>query len=278
MIRGGVRHETIELDVGEGINANSQPVTGATLDFDETLYSLSGVVFLSDNVELFTGYSEGFSLADFGRAVRDSTATDAAELKSEAQTVDNYELGLRGRGPNWNGSISGFYSTSEEGSSFNQNLELVKRPEKITGVEMEGEVNTSETSRVGGTVTWMEGVVDLDDQGGYDEDLPSTRIPPLKVTAFAELQVQPGWQLRVEQLHSGFREPDSTQYGGNKVEPYTIYNLHNAIDLPKGELQIGVENLFNEFYFPVISQAAGTTYSHSAGQGTTVAMSYSLDW
>lgn len=278
MVRGGVRHEMIDLDVGRGFNTNGQTVQGATLDFDETLYNLSGVVFLRDNMELFTGYSEGFSLSDFGRAVRESTATDAAELKSEAQTVDNYEMGLRGRGPNWKGSIAAFYSTSEKGSSFNTNLELQKRPEKIRGVELEGSVKSSKRSRLGGTVTWMEGEVDLDDDGSFEEELPSSRVPPTKVTAFAEYRINAKWKMRVQGLYSGDRNPDSSQFYGEEVDSYTLLDVQSTFQLPRGTLQLSVDNITNEQYFPVINQAADTGYSHAAGPGARVAASYSIDW
>lgn len=278
MVRAGARNEVIDLDVGEGINANGQAVRGAELDFSEILYNLSGVVFLRDNMELFAGYSEGFSLADFGRAVRDSTATDAAELKSEAQTVDNYETGLRGRGDNWKGSISAFYSTSEKGSSFNTNLELQKRPEEVRGVELEGSVKSTKRSRLGGTITWMEGEVDLDDDGSFEEDLPSSRIPPTKVTAFAEYRINPKWKMRVQGLYSGDRDPDSSQFYGEEVDSYKLLDVQSTFQLPRGTLQLSVDNITNEQYFPVINQAADTAYSHAAGPGARVAASYSIDW
>ncbi|MBA1147983.1 TonB-dependent receptor [Ectothiorhodospiraceae bacterium WFHF3C12] len=278
MVRAGVRQEFISLEVGDGINANDERVEGGTLNWSETLYNVSAIAFVTQRTELFASFSQGFSLADFGRAVSDGTATDAEDVKSEAQKVDNYEIGVRRRSELWEASVAAFYSTSEKGSSFNQDLELQKRPEKIYGVEMTGTVRPTQRTRLGGTASWMEGRVDTDDDGDYDADLSSDRIPPLKLTAFGEYQVYRWWQARLQGLYSGHRDPDSEAFYGQEVEPYTLVDLYSAFDTGYGQVRVGVENLLNEEYFPVINQAANTSYAYSMGPGRTVSLTYAVDW
>ncbi|MFP4674603.1 MAG: TonB-dependent receptor, partial [Opitutales bacterium] len=72
-IRSGVRHEIIEVDV-DTVDPNrfGNTVLGGDLGFDETLFNLSGVYFLSDTMELFGGFSQGFSLNDLGRSIDDA--------------------------------------------------------------------------------------------------------------------------------------------------------------------------------------------------------------
>ncbi len=279
LVRGGVRHESIWVDVDDVLNRRGVFVDGGTLDFNKTLFNLSGTAFLTDNVELFGGFSQGFSLADIGRAIRDTTATEATDLKSQVQTVDNYELGLRGHYARWDGSITGFFSTSNNGTTFDQDLFITKQPERIYGVEFAGNVQPIDPVRLGGTVTWLAGRVDLNDNGNYNEDLPSTRVPPVKVTAYTEYTPWHWWSMRLQALYSGNRNPDSTQLGGTKVDNYTIFDFYSNFDiLGSSKLQIGVGNLFNKDYFPMINQATALPYAFSKGPGRTVSFTYSLNW
>lgn len=280
LLRGGVRHEAIRVDVDDVLNRQGVFVNGGELDFNETLFNLSGIAYLTDTLELYGGFSQGFSLADIGRAISDTTATRAEALESEVQTVDNYEIGLRAFGERWDGSLTAFYSESDNGTTFNQNLVISKQPEQIYGVELAANATVTRELEVGGTASWLEGEVDLDDDGDYDEDLPSTRVPPFKLTAYAEYSPTHWWNLRLQALHSGDRDPDSTQFGGGEVDNYTLFDLNAGFDLGggRGQLQVGVENLFNEDYFTVLSQAGQLPYAYSKGPGRTVSLTYSLDW
>lgn len=118
LLRAGLRHERIWLDVSDVVNLRGVAVQGGNLTFDETLFNLSGVVFLTDEVEVFAGFSQGFSLADIGRMIRDTTATRAEELESEVQTVDNYEIGVRGTFDRISASLAGFYNEPEKGTTL----------------------------------------------------------------------------------------------------------------------------------------------------------------
>ncbi|HSH40874.1 MAG TPA: TonB-dependent receptor [Arenicellales bacterium] len=277
-IRGGLRHESMSVDVDDITNRQGVFVRGGTLDFDETLFNIGGTYFLNDRSEVFASFSQGFSLADIGRAISDTTVDDATLLESEVQVVDNYELGLRGQYQNWNGSITAFYSESDNGTTFNPDLVINKQPERIHGIELAADFNVSKSTRVGGTLSWLEGEVDLDDDGQYEEDLPSTRIPPTKVTAFGEYVPNDRWSARLQALYSGNRDPDSSQFGGGDVDSYLVFDLYGSLRLPRGQLQLGVENLLNEDYFTVLSQAGELPYAFSKGSGRTVSLTYSLDW
>lgn len=278
LVRGGVRHEHISVDVDDVTNRQGVFVRGGTLDFDETLFNIGGTYFLSDEAELFAGFSQGFSLADIGRALSDTTVDDATLLESEVQVVDNYELGLRGHYDNWNGAVTVFYTESDNGTTFDPDLVITKQPERIHGVEVSAGVQTSRTTRLGSSVSWLEGEVDLDGDGSFEEDLPATRIPPLKVTAFGEYAPNERWSGRLQALYSGNRDPDSTQFGGGDVDSYLVFDLYGSVRLTRGELQLGVENLLNEDYFTVLSQAGQLPYAFSKGSGRTVSLTYALDW
>lgn len=278
LLRAGIRHEDITVDADSVLNGQGVFVQGGEMDFNETLFNASAVVFMTDNVELFGGFSQGFSLADLGRSISDTTATDVSDLESEVQKVDNYEIGLRALYKHWDASVAGFFSKSDNGTTFDQDLVIVKQPERIFGIEIAANAEPIERLRIGGTVTWLEGEVDLDDDGDFDEDLPSTRVPPVKITGYAEYRPFEWWVARLQALYSGHRNPDSTQFGNGDVDPYIVFDLFSSFDTGYGMIDVGVENLFNEDYFPVLNQAGALPFAFSTAPGTTVSVTYSIEW
>ena len=209
LLRGGVRREEIWVDVADVTNTRVTAggmfnrVEGGTLEFGEILFNASAVAFLTDELELYGGFSQGFSLADIGRVISSTLESDATELEEEAQKVDNYELGLRATYERWDASLTGFYSESDNGTTFSLGtLDITKQPEEIWGVEAAANVDLHERVRLGGTATWQEGEIDLDDDGDFEEDLPSTRIPPVKVTGYVEYEPFDWGSLRLQGLYS----------------------------------------------------------------------------
>jgi iron complex outermembrane receptor protein len=277
-VRGGVRHERISVDVADVTNRQGIDVQGDTLTFDETLFNASAVAFLTDRIELFGGFSQGFSVGDIGRAIRDGTATNAGQLESEAQKVDNYELGVRGRVGMVSASATGFFSESENGTTFDQDLNIVTQPERIWGLELSAEIAPRQDLTFGGTFTWQEGRVDLDDDGDFDEDLPSTRVAPIKVTSYAEYSPFSWLNSRIQALYSGERDTDSTQFGGRDVDDYVLFDLVTSVDTGHGRVHLGIENLLNNDYFPVVSQAAASSFGFAKGPGRRVTLTYSVNW
>ncbi len=276
-IAGGMRYEDITVDVSTFNQNAATVVQGGELGFQETLFNLTGAVYLSDEAELFGGWSQGFTITELGRILREGNFTRAEQAATEAEKSDNYEIGLRGTYKRWDGSLAGFLSKSDNGVTYDRtNLRILTRPERIYGVEGALNVRPNDRLTLGGTVTWMKGKIDLDNDGDYDEDLPSTRIPPLKVTAFAEYDVTEWWSARLSGLYSGSRNPDSTQFGGGDIDEYMVFDLYSTFDVGPGELQVGIENLFNNDYMTLLNQAYNYQITNVQAPGTTIAATYSV--
>lgn len=275
-ISGGLRHEIIDVDVSDFTRANGTFVPGGKLEFEETLYNLSGTLFLTDRTDLYAGFSQGFTVADIGRSITDNTFATTSQARSEVQKTDNYEIGLRTKQNRWDGTVAVFFNESDNGTTFDQNLNIVKQPEQIWGVEATLDVYASNTLTVGGTFTWMEGKVDLNGDGSYEEDLPSTRIPPTKITAYAEYSPNDKWSARLQTLYSGNRNVNSTQFGGTSdIEDYFVVDLYGEIyDVAGGTVELGVDNIFNNEYTPVINQAYNSSFAYARAPGRTVSVGY----
>ncbi len=279
LFSGGLRHEQIRVDASDFTRDDGTFVSGGRLSFGETLFNATGTWFVTDNIDVYGGYSQGFTIAELGRSISDGTFASAAEAESEAQKTDNFELGIRARSDRWTGSLVGFYSTSDNGISFDPDLNIVKQPERIWGVEGTAGYELSDRVSVGGSLTLIEGVVDLDDDGDFEEDLDTTRIPPLKLTAHVDYLVQDWWRVRFQGLYSGGRDPDSTQFGGTSdIEDFAVFDLYNAVDVGAGTLEVGIDNLFNADYTPVINQAYDADYAYARAPGTTVTVAYAVSF
>ena len=79
-------------------------------------------------------------------------------------------------------------------------------------------------------------------------------------------------------LYSGHRNPDTALYGGGDVDSYVLFDLFASFDTGYGTVELGVENLFNQDYFPVLHQAAANPDYFNTGPGRTASITYSVKW
>lgn len=278
IIRGGLRYENAGVDIDVFTTLAGNDIPGGELDFDTTLFNLGAVYEATDNLSLFANFAQGFSLADIGLALRNAPAGFGVEtLEPEPQEVDSYEIGVKG---NWNElqfSLSGFYNESELGTTFTAPGTVLRAPEQIYGLEAAFDIQPADNWLLGGTITLIEGEIDADDDGDF-EDLDGFRIPPLKITAYLENQTLPGWQNRLQALFSGNRNPEGEGFGLQEVDSYLVLDFLSSVDVGGGKIQLGVENIFNNDYLPVVSQLQTTNSARSAARGTTFSLRYLFEF
>jgi iron complex outermembrane receptor protein len=289
-LSGGVRYVNIDVNLDDYTSAEPprRDIEGGDRNFDSTVFN-GGIVYgLSPSVNVFANFAQGFSVPDLGRVFRRPPAgavniLDSLQL-TEPQKVDNYEIGIRGQWNNLQASIAGFYNYSDLGSDFTVTdedfLETVRAPQRIYGIEATVDVQPARNWNLGGTLTWTEGENDEDDDGEYLA-LNSITIPPLKLTAYVENQTLKGWRNRLQFLYSGNRDrafEDGVEDAG--IDSYFTVDYLSSIKLGKGQLQIGVQNLFNNQYFPVYSQYFAPFFDSAnyAAKGRTLSVGYKISW
>ena len=267
------------------LNRFGNTVTGDTLEFDEVLPNIDTVVFLNDTWEVFGSYSQSFSIAELGRVIRDSGTFGAGDtfsaktFETVAETVDNYELGFRHFGDVFAFSAVAFYSESDNGTTFDQDLVLQKFSETISGIELAANYIFSDTVSFGGSASWAEG--ERDSQDNEKVDLDNTRISPMKLTAYTEFRPRPGWQNRLQVMYVGDREPDTgadAGFASGDVSTYTIVDFSSSFDLGPGRFNVAVANLLNRDYYPAVNQAFNANFGFSKGPGRTLSLGYSVDY
>ncbi|MBE9125220.1 TonB-dependent receptor [Coleofasciculus sp. LEGE 07092] len=279
ILNGGVRHELIGVSAEDFTTIRGDEIGGGDLDYDATLFNVGAVFYLTDELNLFANFAQGFSVADVGLALRNAPAGFSVDsLRPEAQKVDHFELGIRG---NWNtvqASLVGFYNESDLGTTFTAPGTVIRSPQQIYGLEATLDVKPANNWLFGTTVSWTEGERDSDNDGDFDTALDGFTIPPLKLTAYVENQTTPGWRNRLQLLYSGSRDPKGTGFGLNEVDSYITLDYISRINVGAGVLEIGVQNLLNNQYFPVVSQLQTSDTSYAAARGITLSVNYSITW
>lgn len=277
-INGGLRQEFIDVAIDEFRTLAGNRVGGGDLDYEATLFNIGAAYSINENINLFGSFAQGFSIADVARVLRTARAGfNVAALRPEAQRVDNYEIGIRGNWEKVQASLAGFYSHSDLGTTFDAQLNTLRDPQRIYGIEADLRTEMNDKLAFGGTFTYSEGERDINRDGDYESALPNFQITPVKLTGFVEFQPTQKWANRFQLNYLGSRDPKGTGFGLNKVDSYLTADLISSYDTGFGKIQLGIENLFNAQYYPVISQVYGGRTKY-AGQGTTVSLSYSFDW
>nr|WP_277875743.1 TonB-dependent receptor [Trichocoleus sp. FACHB-90] len=278
ILNGGVRHERAGVSVDDFTTLAGNNIQGGDLDFNATLFNIGAVAFLNDQVNVFANFSQGFSLADIGLRLRNAPAGFSVEtLRPEPQKVNNYEIGVRGNWQSVQASLAAFYNESDLGTTFTAPGTVIRAPEQVYGIEATIDTQLGKAWQLGGTITYVEGQIDVDEDGEY-EDLDGFRIPPLKLTAYIQHQTTPGWSNRLQLLYSGSRDAEGSGFGLNEVESYLTVDYISSIKVGPGTFNIGVENLFNAQYFPIVSQLQTEDISYSAARGRTLRVGYSFTW
>ena len=293
VLKGGMRYEGINIDVpsyttveridGQGGYQGGVNIEGGSLDYSAFTYNLGLSYKKFQTFNPYVSLSQGFSIADLGRTLRSATEpTTVQRIDPEPVIVQNYELGVNSSFDIFRGSISGFVSTSDLGSSYqvdnDGNFGIVRSPEIVYGVEVSANARPTSNLGLGATYSLTEGRSDNNNNGSYtdpvDEFLVNSRISPPKLTAYAEYKFTSKLNAKITMLHSGSRERFESSNGSfapykNNVEAYTVFDLTSTYQLPFGSFSLGVQNLFNADYFPAISQWAGayfgTGYSKAPG-------------
>lgn len=284
IITAGIRYEHLAVDIKDYVNEIGTSVNGGTLTFREPLFNVSGSFDVNDTFTVFGGFSQGFQLGDLGRYLYNSSFTDVSQLSDDGQKTDSYEVGVRAVGSAWDASVTGFYNKSDNGVTYDANLDIVLAPEQIWGIEVAANYEATDQITVGGTLTWLQGEYDTDGDGKYDSDLGSDRIAPLKLTGYIEYAPREWANLRLQSLYSGYRNPDSDQFTGlESIDPYFVMDAFADFQVnEQSRISLGVENILNADYVPVLQQSYSVEafgyddYYYVKAPGTTFSAKYTV--
>lgn len=302
VFNGGVRFENINIGVedyttlkpynaqtktfGESIN-----VVGGDLNYNNLVFN-SGLKYNRfSSFKPFVNFSQGFSVADLGLVLRAARVNDISNIQTEAVIVNNYEAGFASENSVFRVEASAYVSKSDLGSSFqevNGFYTVLRLPESVHGYELAADVNAAKNIVAGATYSYVEGKRDVNKNGSFDDPedsyLGGERIAPSKYTAYLKFSPLQTLNFRLDYIGSGsrnrFEKGDNGLYKTyeGKVTPYNIFNFSSSFRVsPSTTLKLGVENLFNEDYFPTRAQWLMFDQYYTKGKGTSFTFGLTVD-
>ena len=292
-MEGGIRYEYATAEYGDFIplsessTANPATVEGGKVHYDALLSNISLTYSPVSGQAVYAAFSQGFQLPDIGVQLRNARrGFDIGSSNLEPVKTNNYELGWRGElGEETLASLAVFYTTSKLGDvqSFNNGLILTRTQERIYGVEGSADWLTSDEHwGAGGSFTWMKGREQPD--GGDWQDMTGYRIPPVKLTAYLQYKPDEDWSHRVQATYFGaedYRLKGVESFGRRRVDGYTTVDIISQYQLSEhDQVSVGVQNLFNRYYYPLYSQLMrnSNNTSHLPAPGTVLTASYTHQW
>jgi iron complex outermembrane receptor protein len=305
-VQGGLRYERYHLNVENffrpsifyinrvypGIN-----VLGGTFDYDNWTFNLGATFDLTPDVQVFGGFSQGFSLTDIGGFTRRAGANSTAELcdaygalvcpgagapdftvsyasiAPDPQVVNNYEIGLRGGTLDYGGSVSAFVSTSDDGVNYDVASNRVsQQKEKIWGIEATAWWHATDNLTVGGIFGYREGRYDTNGDGSVNAWLPNNRIAtPVHGTVYGTYGFENGLNLRGEVQFFAGRDKITT---APEIKSAALVNVLASRKVGAGDLSVGIENLFDTDYMN--PTASATRNNVVNGFGRTISVGYKV--
>lgn len=266
-LRGGLRYEKFWLDVNDftrpdavqltGFGPFILPavdVTGGNFNYDAWVFNIGGVAHVTEELDVFAGFSQGYSIPDVGGFTRralnanpfDTTPISFGSIRPKASKVDNYEAGVRYYGRFASIEASGFYSTSKNGTTFDSATNAVsQQKERIWGAELNAAIYPLDGLTTGVVLGYQEGKYDSDQDGDIDSYLPNNRIStPFTTTFYADYAVTNaltvGGDLRLT--------ADRNRVSGAGIDDTFSLDLRARYDLGgAGVIIAGVDNVTDEY-------------------------------
>lgn len=290
-LSAGIRHERIELEVGDlhSLFSGAQ-ITGGTLDFRTTPKNLGAVYSVTSALDVYGGFSQGFDIQQTSQNFRawpvDIRLTDT---KPPANVIDSYEAGIRLHGDDYRATVGYYQLKSSNGVSYVFNASspndprAVVAPDKVTGWEATLEYTGIDNWTFGGSYAKSSGDADTDNNGSYETPLQNRRVPPPSLALHAEMEFDAGSFVRVQALRSGSRNefPNSPvgRFHEGKVNSWTTVDVAARFMLAQNmELGVGVRNVFNRDYYTNYSEGYNTNDNYLKAPGRALNVRFAVDY
>lgn len=300
ILKGGLRFEKVNIAVENyatlpTVNTTTGAVTpsidvmGGDLKYDALMVNAGLRYNAFPLFEPFVSFSQGFSVADVGLALRAARVNDIEKINTKAIINNHYEAGFSSQIKKVNFEAVGYYSTSDLGVNtvyINGLYETVRAPERIWGYEFIVDASVTKNLKLGASYAFVEGKIDNDANGSFDDDvdayLGGQRISAPKISGNIDWQIIPSkWNLLMQYTHvlkrDRFAQNAKGSYDAYKgpISPYKVINLSTSFAVTKAiSLNLGIENLLNEDYFVARSQWGTWNDSYFKGKGSSYRLTF----
>ncbi|MEQ9945561.1 TonB-dependent receptor [Pectobacterium aroidearum] len=285
VLHGGVRHEAAKLKVDsfQAVAANNRvAVEGGSLKFNETLYNAGAVYSITDSVDLFASYSEGFGMPEVGRVLRaiDNPGVSLSDFTDLQPIVtNNVETGFRVKKDRFDFEANYYQSNAKMGDRVEargDNFVSVREKTRIQGFEVKAGYQINERHKVNASYAHSEGKYDSNKDGKVDKKLNGLNIAPDRLITSWSANWNDKWSSFVQANYAFGRSFDDA---GMAFDGYLLMDAAVGYKLPYGRLNVAVANLLDKQYITYYSQAGLVNDTrYFSGRGRTVTLGYSIDF
>ncbi|MEQ9850885.1 MULTISPECIES: TonB-dependent receptor [Pectobacterium] len=285
VLHGGVRHEAAKLKVDsfQAVAANKGvTVEGGSLKFNETLYNAGAVYSITDSVDLFASYSQGFGMPEVGRVLRaiDNPGVSLSDFTDLQPIVtNNVETGFRVKKDRFDFEANYFQSNTKMGDRVEargDNFVSVREKTRIQGFEVKAGYQINERHKVNASYAHSEGKYDSNKDGKVDKKLNGLNIAPDRLITSWSANWNDQWSSFVQANYAFSRSFDEA---GLAFDGYLLMDAAVGYKLPYGRLNVAVANLLDKQYITYYSQAGLVNDTrYFSGRGRTVTLGYSIDF
>jgi len=286
ILKAGIRYEDMGIDVDNyntlklcrSADQCSVPlaVKGGNIDFSATTYNVGIRYNANQAFSPYISYSEGANIPDLGSLLRSAKVNDISLIQTEAAVIDNIELGFVSEFDQFRVEVTSYKSNSDLGSKSvldpKSGIYITQRaPQEIWGYEGVVNYRVSDQLDLSATYSYVEGK-----HTESDIYLGGRQISAPKGTFVANWMPTEQARVSLSYLYVGdrkrFERNEEGNYSGDEgaISGYNIFNLSTDYDFGDWSVFAGVQNLFNEDYFPARSQALTYKAFNVKGLGTTV--------
>lgn len=289
-VSGGLRHEEGKIKVDDYTTTffrNRRFVTGGTLKYANDLPNVGLIARLGAGFSVFGTYSKGFTLPNVGIPLRNvNTVGQSVEgiLDLQAVVFDNKEIGANWRGRWGSFGISTYRSFSKLGAGLavdpvTLDFVLIRRPIRITGVDVTAEVKPTDWLRFNGVYSHVKGRTSAGNNITTPVETPLgiTNIPLDKLNLSATVSPTGPFSLSVG-MDTTFDRAQTGSAPPENIRGRTLFDLTARYKVDGvGTIALGAENLFNKQYLLAFSQI-DFFQNYFAGRGRTVTLSLRSDF
>ncbi|SEA83852.1 iron complex outermembrane recepter protein [Chitinophaga terrae (ex Kim and Jung 2007)] len=292
VLKGGVRYENDGIRVKDFNTIAKGPegqgstfIKGGKLNYNALMFNIGARYNRWNVFSPFVSFSQAFGLNELGRVLRTASENTLSQIQTDPVITNNYEAGFSSEFGPVNFSASYFISTSKLGANLvEQNGIFVtqREPERVYGYELVIDSRIGNRVKAGASYSFVEGKSKQAD--GEWRYMNGERIMPAKGTAFVNYQPVNVLNMQLSMVYTGSRDrfqprANTGVYGLSEgpVKSVAYFNFNAGYRISSAfNLSMGIENLFNQAYYPPRSQYRVQNNEYVMGNGArmTLALGY----
>lgn len=287
VLKAGIRYENATVNVKDfntiatgPNNAGSIAVTGGKIPFNATTFN-AGLRYKKFEIfNPFVSFSQGFAINELGRILRRATSNTLEGIATDPIITNNYEAGFSSRIGIMNFTAAYYISTSKLGANLvdvGGYLVPQREPERVNGYEITADAYLNTKWTLGASYSYVEGKAENED--GSKVYMNGLRIAPPKATAYLSWRPNTSLDMKLFWVYTGSRDRFDVGTKGlyanseGPVESVSLFNLSTNYKVnSRLSAGLGVENLLNSSYYPVVSQYRAIDAEYARGNGATLSL------